>query len=194
MRIIETVLASNETRKRTMTRKIAAFCDGGLRGKTIALLGLTFKADTDDMREAVSIPLAQALSDAGSILKAYDPVANERARAVLPPGVQYCSSAIEAAKEADAIVIVTEWREFAEIDLRKLRATMRAPVIVDLRNFLNEEQVQRSGFSYFGIGGPRRQAFENMSSRPAGSAAPFWADSGERVGDDRLSQRIAAAE
>jgi hypothetical protein len=113
---------------------------------------------------------------------------------VLPPGVQYCSSAIEAAKGADAIVIVTEWREFAEIDLRKLRATMRAPVIVDLRNFLNEEQVQRSGFSYFGIGGPRRQAFENMSSRPAGSAPPFWADSGERVGDDLLSQRIAAAE
>jgi UDPglucose 6-dehydrogenase len=147
------------------------------------------------MREAVSIPLAQALSDAGSILKAYDPVANGRARAVLPPGVQYCSSAIEAAKEADAIVIVTEWREFAQIDLRKLKATMRAPVIVDLRNFLNEEQVQRSGFSYFGIGGPRRQAFEKMSSRAAGSTRPFWADSGDRrVGDDLLSQRIAAAE
>jgi UDPglucose 6-dehydrogenase len=195
MRIIETVLASNETRKRAMTRKIAAFCDGGLRGKTIALLGLTFKADTDDMREAVSIPLAQALSDAGSILKAYDPVANGRARAVLPPGVQYCSSAIEAAKEADAIVIVTEWREFAEIDLRELRATMRAPVIVDLRNFLNEEQVQRSGFSYFGIGGPRRQAFEKMSSRSAGSTRPFWTNSGDRrVGEDLLSQRIAAAE
>src|SRR5947209_5954671 len=126
MRIIETVLASNETRKRAMTRKIAAFCDGGLRGKTIALLGLSFKADTDDMREAVSIPLAHALSDAGSILKAYDPVANGRARAVLPPGVQYCSSAIEAAKEADAIVIVTEWRQVVEIDLRKLRAAMRA--------------------------------------------------------------------
>jgi hypothetical protein len=114
---------------------------------------------------------------------------------VLPPGVQYCSSAIEAAKEADAIVIVTEWREFAQIDLRKLRATMRAPVIVDLRNFLNEEQVQRSGFSYFGIGGPRRQAFEKMSSRSTGSARSFWADSGDRrVGDDLLSQRIAAAE
>jgi UDPglucose 6-dehydrogenase len=195
MRIIETVLASNETRKRAMTRKIAAFCDGGLRGKTIALLGLTFKADTDDMREAVSIPLAQALSDSGSILKAYDPVANERARALLPPGVQYCSSAIEAAKHADAVVIVTEWREFAEIDLRKLRAAMRTPVIVDLRNFLNEEQVQRNGFSYFGIGGPRRRAFEKMSSRSAGSARPFCADSGDRrVGDDLLSQRIAAAE
>jgi UDPglucose 6-dehydrogenase len=195
MRIIETVLASNETRKRAMTRKIAAFCDGGLCGKTIALLGLTFKADTDDMREAVSIPLAQALSDAGSILKAYDPIANGRAGALLPPGVQYCSSAIEAANEADAIVIVTEWREFAEIDLRKLRATMRAPVIVDLRNCLNEEQVQRSGFSYFGVGGPRRQAFEKMAARSAGSTRPFWADSGDRrVGDDLLSQRIAAAE
>src|SRR3954447_4408695 len=193
MRIIETVLASNETRKRAMIRKIAAFCNGGLRGKTIALLGLTFKADTDDMREAVSIPLAQALTDAGSLLKVYDPVANRRARAVLPPAVQYCSSAIEAAKEADAIVIVTEWREFAEIDLRELRAAMRAPVIVDLRNFLNEEQVQQSGFSYFGIGGPRRRAFEKIRSRSAVSR-PFWADSDDGAGDNLLQQRIAAAE
>jgi len=92
------------------------------------------------------------------------------------------------------IVIVTEWREFAEIDFRKLKATMRAPVIVDLRNFLNEEQVQRSGFSYFGIGGARRQAFEKISSR-TGSTQPFWADGGDtRVGEDLLTQRIAAAE
>src|SRR4051794_37678624 len=195
MRIIETVLASNEARKRSMARKVAASCNGVLRGKTIALLGLTFKADTDDMREAVSIPLAQALTDAGSILKAYDPVANGRARTLLPPEVQYCSSATEAVKGADAVVIVTEWQEFAEIDFSKLKVAMRSPIIIDLRNFLNEEQVQRSGFSYFGIGGPRRQAFEKMSSRSTGSTRSFWADSGDRrVGDDLLSQRIAAAE
>src|SRR3954463_14319496 len=101
MRIIETVLASNEARKRSMARKVASSCNGILRGKTSAILGLTFKADTDDMRDALSIPLAQSLTDAGSILKAYDPVANGRAGDLLPPGVQYCSSAHEAAEGAD---------------------------------------------------------------------------------------------
>lgn len=86
MRIIESVLASNEARKRSMVRKVAASCNGTLRGKTIAILGLTFKADTDDMRDAVSIPLAQALIDAGSILKAYDPVANGGARGFAAAG------------------------------------------------------------------------------------------------------------
>jgi len=193
MRIIETVLASNEARKRSMARKVAAFCNGTLRGKTIAILGLTFKADTDDMRDTVSIPLAQALSDAGSILKAYDPVANGRARALLPPGVQYCSSADDAAKGADAIVIATEWQEFTKMDFRKLRTTMRAPIIVDLRNILNEEQVRRSGFSYFGIGGRRRQAFETLSPRLV-STRPFWRDATMTEGEDLLLQRIAAAE
>jgi UDPglucose 6-dehydrogenase len=187
MRIIETVLASNDARKRSMARKVAAFCDGALRGKIIALLGLTFKADTDDMRDAVSIPLAHSLIDAGSSLKAYDPVANGRARALLPSGVQYCSSPDEAAKGADAIVIATEWQEFAEIDFRKLKTRMRAPVIIDLRNFLNEEDVRRSGFSYFGIGGPRRNAFERASSRSVDTIRPF-PDTGHDL------QRFAAAE
>jgi UDPglucose 6-dehydrogenase len=194
MRIIETVLASNEARKRSMARKVAAFCNGTLRGKTIAILGLTFKADTDDMRDTVSIPLAQALSDAGSILKAYDPVANGRARALLPPGVQYCSSADEAAKGADAIVIATEWQEFTKMDFSKLRTTMRAPIIVDLRNILNEEQVRRSGFSYFGIGGRRRQAFEKLPPRLV-STRPFWRDASTMTeGEELLLQRSAAAE
>jgi UDPglucose 6-dehydrogenase len=194
MRIIETVLASNEARKRSMARKVAAFCNGALRGKTIALLGLTFKADTDDMRDAVSIPLAQALTDAGSVLKAYDPVANARARALLPPKVQYCSSPDEAAKGADAIVIATEWQEFAELDFKKLRAVVRAPIIIDLRNFLNEEEVERSGFRYFGIGGRRRHAFETVSPRLV-SARPFWAKTSEMTDSDNLLlQRLAAAE
>jgi UDPglucose 6-dehydrogenase len=114
MRIIETVLASNDTRKRSMARKVTAICGGTLRGKTIALLGLTFKADTDDMRDAVSIPLAHALIDAGSTLRAYDPVANERAKPMLPARVQYQSSVDLAAEGADAVVIVTDWPEFAE--------------------------------------------------------------------------------
>src|SRR3954453_4918136 len=194
MRIIETVLASNEARKRSMARKVAAFCNGALRGKTIALLGLTFKADTDDMRDAVSIPLARALTDAGSILKAYDPVASGRAPPLLLSGLQYCSSPDEAADGADAIVIATEWQEFAQIDLHKLRAPMRSPPIIDLRNFLNEEQVRRSGFSYFGIGGPPRQAFEKAARRLSPTRR-FWADtSNMTAGDDLLMQGIAAAE
>jgi UDPglucose 6-dehydrogenase len=194
MRIIETVLASNEARKRSMARKVAAVCNGPLRGKTIALLGLTFKADTDDMRDAASIPLAQALTDAGSILKAYDPVANGRARTLLPPEVQYCSSATEAAKGADAVVIVTEWQEFAEIDFSKLKVAMRSPIVIDLRNFLNEEQVRRSGFSYFGIGGSRRQAFD-QGARRLSPTRRFWADTRNLTGgDDLLMQGIAAAE
>jgi UDPglucose 6-dehydrogenase len=143
------------------------------------------------MRDAVSIPLARALTDAGSILKAYDPVANGRARAVLPLGVQYCSSPHQAADGADAIVIATEWQEFAQIDLHKLKASMRTPVIIDLRNFLNEEEVKRSGFRYFGIGGPRRKAFQRMPARSAASIRPFLTETD--TGDDLL-QRIAAAE
>jgi UDPglucose 6-dehydrogenase len=194
MRIIETVLASNDARKRSMARKVAAFCNGTLRGKTIAILGLTFKADTDDMRDTVSIPLAQALSDAGSILKAYDPVANGRARALLPPGVHYCSSADDAAKGADAIVIATEWQEFTKMDFSKLKTTMRSPIIVDLRNILDEQQVRRNGFSYFGIGGRRRQAFEKLPPRLV-STRPFWRDASTMTeGEELLLQRIAAAE
>jgi UDPglucose 6-dehydrogenase len=195
MRIMETVLASNDARKRSMARKVAAICDGTLRGKTIALLGLTFKADTDDMRDAVSIPLAYALIDAGSTLKAYDPVANERAKTVLPPRVQYESSIDLAAEGADAIVIVTDWPEFADIDFRRLKAKMRTHVVIDLRNFLNEEEVQSSGFRYFGIGGRRRQAFEKAARRRMPSSRPFWLDSSvTTVEQHLLPGRVAAAE
>lgn len=157
MRIIETVLASNDARKRTMARKIARAHNGNLRGKTIALLGLSFKAHTDDMRESVSIPLAQGLADAGSFIKAYDPVATERARTVLPDCVSYCASALEAAEGADAIVIVTEWNEFKAIDFRRLKAAMRTPVIVDFRNLLDARDLQVKGFRYYCIGGSRSQ-------------------------------------
>jgi UDPglucose 6-dehydrogenase len=155
MRIIETVLASNDARKRAMARKIARAYEGRLRGKTIALLGLTFKAETDDMREAVSIPLAHGLADAGCLVKAYDPVANDRARPFLPPSVRYHGSTLEAAENADAAVIVTEWAEFTKLDLKRLRAVMRTPLIVDLRNLLNGREVRQSGFRYVRLGEPR---------------------------------------
>jgi UDPglucose 6-dehydrogenase len=192
MRIIETVMASNEARKRSMARKVAASCNGALRGKTIAILGLTFKADTDDMRDAV---LAQALTDAGSILKAYDPVANGGAGDLLPSSVQYCSSAHEAAKGADAIVIATEWQEFAEMDSKKPRAVVRAPIVIDLRNLLSEETVKQSDFIYCFIGGPRRHAFETASpqldpKRPLLETARKTTDSDDLLED---SQRPSSA-
>jgi UDPglucose 6-dehydrogenase len=158
MRIIETVLVSNESRKRSMARKVSTAHNGALRGKTIALLGLTFKADTDDMRDAVSIPLAQTLIDAGCILKAYDPVGNDRARTILPSRVRYCDSALEAADGADAVVIATEWSEFKKLDLGELKVRMRSPLIIDLRNLLNDRELQLSGFRYIGIGGSNRHA------------------------------------
>jgi UDPglucose 6-dehydrogenase len=187
MRIIEAVLASNDARKRSMARKISQACGGRLRGKTVALLGLSFKADTDDMRESVSIPLAQALVDAGGLLKAYDPVANDHARGVLPHSVRYCSSALEAAEGADIMVIVTEWSEFKEIDFKRLKGVMRTPSIVDLRNTLNEKEAQLSGFTYFCIGSSR------ISSHAASQPGTVqWSNSERRIVTSE--PRLTAAE
>ncbi len=188
MRIIETVLASNEARKRSMARKIAQSCNGRMRGKTVALLGLSFKAGTDDTRESVSIPLAQALLDAGSSLKAYDPVANDPARAALPASVGYCKSALEAAEDADILVIATEWSEFREIDLGRLRAVMRTPLIVDLRNILNEQKVRLNGLTYIGIGGTASGRDVELS------AASRWSHTKRRAPTNSAEPRMTAAE
>jgi len=190
MRIIETVLASNEARKRAMARKIAGAHDGGLRGKTIALLGLTFKAETDDMREAISIPLAQALVDAGSAVKAYDPVANERARSLLPACVSYQRSALEAADGADAVVIATEWSEFKALDLGRLRAVMRTPLIIDLCNLLSQKDARLSGLSYTGIGGSSSRGFAEAVS--IAERRSRWRRSKDRKEADARPQITAA--
>jgi UDPglucose 6-dehydrogenase len=192
MRIIETVLASNEARKRAMARKMRTLCGGRLRGKTVALLGLTFKADTDDVRDAVSVPLAHALVDAGSAVRAYDPVANERARAVLPSSVRYCGSAMEAAENVDLIVIATEWPEFKRLDVKRLRAKVRTPVVADLRNLLSPEDFRSNGFRYIGIGGRRKTSDEAMSALIE-PAAPSWSASRRKPARDE-EPRITAAE
>jgi len=187
MRIIETVLASNEARKRSMARKVASAHDGSLRGKTVALLGLTFKAETDDMRDAVSIPLAHALVEAGCILKAYDPVANDRARGVLPPSVRYCGSARDAVDDAHIIVIATEWNEFRQIDFRHLKTRTKLPLIIDLRNLLTEHDLL-NGFRYVGIGGNSRYAANK--SLAVSVRAPSDATPGRRI--ERRSSQPAA--
>lgn len=155
MRIVESTLAANHARRRAMARKVAAAVGGPLRGKTIALLGLTFKAGTDDMREAPSIALATSLADMGAILRAFDPAGIDQARSLLPEDVVYCSSAYQAAEGADAVVVVTEWEQFTALDLDRLKKAMRVPLIVDLRNIYRAEDMTRHGFRYRRLGGPQ---------------------------------------
>ena len=151
LRIIETVVAVNDQRKRAMARKIANALDGELRDRTISILGLTFKPNTDDMREAPSIPLITALQDMGARVRAYDPAGMEQARKVLE-NVTYCENAYDCAKGGDALVIVTEWEQFRALDLERLRSEMARPIMVDLRNAYNAMQVKQAGFTYHGIG------------------------------------------
>jgi len=153
LRIVETVIDVNDHRKRAMARKVAAALGGNLRDKRIAVLGLTFKPNTDDIREAPSIPLITALQDFGAHVRVYDPAGMERAKPVLE-NVEFCANAYECATDADAIVIVTEWDQFRALDMKRLAATMARPVIVDLRNVYSPDEVIRNGFFYSGIGRP----------------------------------------
>lgn len=152
MRIVEAVLQANESRKRALLRKIAAALGRPLRGATIALLGLTFKANTDDMREAPSITLVSALLAAGASVRAYDPAGAARARLVLPPDVLYASDAYEAAQGADAAVVMTEWPEFRALDLKRLRRCLATPLLIDLRNLYEPHAVTSQGIGYWSIG------------------------------------------
>ncbi|MGB3506819.1 MAG: UDP-glucose/GDP-mannose dehydrogenase family protein [Xanthobacteraceae bacterium] len=154
LRIVDAVLAVNENRKRAMARKVSAALGGQLRGKTIAVLGLTFKPDTDDMREAPSIPLVTGLRDMGARVRAFDPAGMELARRELPE-IDYCDDAYGCARDADALVIVTEWGQFRALDLKRLRAEMRQPIIVDLRNIYRREDVEAAGFTYESVGRPK---------------------------------------
>ncbi|NBB50090.1 nucleotide sugar dehydrogenase [Rhizobium sp. CRIBSB] len=151
MRLIETTVAINDNRKRAMGRKVIAACDGNVRGKKIAVLGLTFKPNTDDMRDAPAITIIQALLDGGADVHVFDPEGMEAARAVLGP-VTYGRNPYEIATGAEAIVVVTEWDEFRALDFRRLKQEMKAPVIVDLRNIYKPEEMEKYGFSHFPIG------------------------------------------
>jgi len=157
IRIVETVAHVNETRKRAMARKVVAAVGSSLRGKTIAVLGLTFKPNTDDMRDAPSIPLITALHDMGAKVRAYDPIGMEQAKKVLPE-LTYCADAYECAKGAEALVIVTEWEEFRALDLDQLKQVMgERPAVVDLRNIYPPGDLVQRGFVYESIGRPSRR-------------------------------------
>ncbi|MBY0144157.1 UDP-glucose/GDP-mannose dehydrogenase family protein, partial [Methylorubrum populi] len=144
VRIVETVVAVNDQRKRAMARKVIAACGGSVRGKRVALLGLTFKPNTDDMRDAPSLSIIAGLQDAGARIVAYDPEGMEQARPLLQ-GVAYAEDAYACAEGADALVIVTEWNAFRALDLARLKALMAAPVLVDLRNVYAPAEVERHG-------------------------------------------------
>ena len=151
LRIVEAVVAVNDARKRAMARKVAAALGGELRGKTIAVLGLTFKPNTDDMREAPSIPLITALQDMGAKVRAYDPTGMEQAKPLVA-NVAFCKDAYDCAQGASALVIVTEWEQFRALDFARLKTVMERPVLVDLRNIYRPEEVARHGFVYESIG------------------------------------------
>src|ERR1700704_387758 len=153
MRIVEAVLAVNENRKRAMARKVASVFGGTLRGKTVSVLGLTFKPNTDDMRESPSIPLITALQDLGAKVRAHDPVGMEQARKELPD-IEYSDDPYACARGADALVIVTEWVQFRALDLARLKREMAQPVVVDLRNTYRPEDMAALGFTYESVGRP----------------------------------------
>ncbi|QZH75425.1 MAG: UDP-glucose/GDP-mannose dehydrogenase family protein [Erythrobacter sp.] len=152
LRIVESVVASNDQRKRSMGRKVVNAMGGGdQHGKTVAVLGLTFKANTDDMRDSPAISIVQALLDAGIAVKAYDPEGMEQAKKLLGP-ITYCDGPYEALDGADAAVIVTEWDAFRALDLGRVKGLLKAPLLVDLRNLYSRSDVERHGFTYVAVG------------------------------------------
>ncbi len=151
VRIVETVAAVNEQRKRAMARKVIQAMGGEARGKRVALLGLAFKPNTDDMRDAPSIAIVQGLQDAGAKVAAFDPEAMEQARLVLTD-VDYAADPYACAEGADALVIVTEWEQFRALDLRRLRQVLKSPVLVDLRNVYTPDEARKQGFAYVSVG------------------------------------------
>jgi UDPglucose 6-dehydrogenase len=151
LRIVEAVVLSNDQRKRSMGRKVVQALGGDAHGKAVAVLGLTFKANTDDMRDSPAIAIIQALQDAGAKVRAYDPEGMEQARPLLD-GVSYCADPYEAMQGAAAAVIVTEWDAFRALDFDRARQLLADPLLVDLRNLYDRADVERHGFRYVAVG------------------------------------------
>lgn len=150
-RIVESVVAVNDNRKRAMGRKVISACGGDVRGKTIALLGLTFKPNTDDMRDSPAIAVVRTLQDAGANVRAYDPEGMEQAKLVLED-ITYCANSYEAMEGSDALVIVTEWDAFRALDLSRAKDLLSEPIMIDLRNIYPRDAVEKAGFRYHAVG------------------------------------------
>ncbi|MDA5194708.1 UDP-glucose dehydrogenase family protein [Govanella unica] len=151
LRIVDAVVSVNDTRKARMTDKVIAACGGSVAGKKIAVLGLTFKPNTDDMRDSPSLVIIPALEAAGATVSAFDPEGMHEAHKLMP-GTTYCDDAFTAMDGADALVIITEWNQFRAFDLGRVKSLMRTPVLVDLRNIYGRAHAEEAGFTYVGIG------------------------------------------
>jgi UDPglucose 6-dehydrogenase len=150
-RIVRTTVGVNDDRKASMVERVSRALGGELDGKRIAVLGLAFKPNTDDMRDAPSIPLVNALVERGAEVSAFDPVAREQAEKIFK-GIEFAQNAEEAASGADALVIVTEWDEFRALDLEKVAESLRGKVLVDLRNVYDRDEAEQAGLTYYGVG------------------------------------------
>jgi UDPglucose 6-dehydrogenase len=150
-RIVETVIGVNDARKRAMAAKVVAACGGSLAGKTVAVLGLTFKPNTDDMRDAPSLAIVPALKAQGARVRAYDPHGMQEARKLMPR-LETAADPYSCVEGADAMLIITEWDQFRALDLDRVKAALRSPVIVDLRNIYKPADVIAKGFTYVSVG------------------------------------------
>ena len=156
--IVDTVIEVNDRIKERAVERVREAIGENFDGKTVAVLGLSFKPETDDMRDSSSIPLVRALIEGGAKVKAFDPVAMDNARAMLPDSVQYCEDSYDAADGADAMIIVTEWNQFRSLDMERVRASLKQPVVVDLRNLYDPKRMKDQGFRYSSVG----RAAENL--------------------------------
>ena len=163
LRLIETTVSVNDQRKRAMARKVARAIGSDMRGKTVALLGLTFKPNTDDMRDSPAISIVQGLQDAGARIRAFDPEGMEAAKSCISD-VTYGADPYAIAEGADAIVLVTEWDAFRALDFPRLRSLMKDPLFVDLRNVYRRDLIARYGFRYVSIGRPNEDISVALST------------------------------
>jgi len=152
LRLVEAAVEVNAAQKARMVKKIKDVFDGSLAGKVVGFLGLTFKPETDDMREAPSITIIPALMEKGARIKAHDPQGMEEAKKYLPKGIEYVNDAYEACKDSDAVVLMTEWNQYRALDLKKIYSLLREPVFIDLRNVYDPVKMRELGFNYVGVG------------------------------------------
>ncbi|MEM9683364.1 MAG: nucleotide sugar dehydrogenase, partial [Pseudomonadota bacterium] len=157
LRIIETVVDINDRRKRAMADRVIDACGGSVDGKTIAVLGVTFKPNTDDMRDSPSLDIVPALQRAGAKIRAFDPEGMDEARGMLAD-VEWCEGAYDTMEGSDAMVVITEWNQFRGLDTERMKSLLAAPIVVDLRNIYNPAEMVAAGFTYRSVGRPNPQA------------------------------------
>src|SRR4051812_6763820 len=161
--IVDTVLRVNDARKRRMADRIAEACGGDIYGKRLAVLGLTFKPNTDDMRDSPSLSILPVLHEAGATIRAFDPEGMDEAKKLMPE-FEYCTDAYAAMQGADALVLLTEWNEFRGLDLDRVKTLLRQPVVIDLRNIYKPDDMAASGIAYHSVGRP---SGEPIANKPA---------------------------